>query len=302
MQSDGHLVQYLVNTPDTATYSYWASGTAGVGENVTLNFADDGLLYLLNSNVSVKNISRGGFPKDGRINLMKIDMDVARVLIYRNHVWAYKKISENGNVELCEEVAPRLFTYAELEQVTNGFKEDVDKGAFGIVYKGTIPKNQKVVAMKRLEKVLVEGEREFQTEMKVIEKTHHHNLVRLLGYCLDGPNRLLVYEYMSNGSLADILLTADNQPSWDEGVRIARDIARGILYLHEECETQIIHCDIKPQNIPLDECRCAKISDFELSKLLKQDQNNTFIGIRGTRSYVAPEWHRKLLVTVKADI
>ena len=83
---------------------------------------------------------------------------------------------------------------------------------------------------------------------------------------------------------------------------IALDVAKGILYLHQECETQIIHCDIKPQNVLMDEFMCAKISDFGLAKLLMRDQTNTFTRIRETRWFVAPEWHRKLLVTVKADV
>ncbi|KDO38717.1 hypothetical protein CISIN_1g0381681mg, partial [Citrus sinensis] len=145
-------------------------------------------------------------------------------------------------------------------------------------------------------------EREFQTEMKVIGRTHHRNLVRLLGYSLEVSKKILVYEYMSNGSLADILFNPEKQPNWVERMGIARDIARGILYLHDECETQIIHCDIKPQNILMDENRCAKISDFGLAKLMKPDQTRTFTGIRGTRGYVAPEWHRNLPITVKADV
>jgi serine/threonine protein kinase len=202
-----------------------------------------------------------------------------------------------------DDFAPRSFTYSELEKVTDGFREEIGRGAFGSVFKGALWNGQKAVAVKRLEKVLAEGEREFQTEMKVIGRTHHRNLVRLLGYCHDGSHRLLVYEYMSNGSLADILFTPEKQPCWDERMGIARNVARGILYLHEECEQQIIHCDIKPQNILMDESGCAKISDFGLAKLLKPDQTKTFTaGIRGTKGYVAPEWHRKLPITVKADV
>ncbi|KAL9459426.1 hypothetical protein AB3S75_002762 [Citrus x aurantiifolia] len=110
--------------------------------------------------------------------------------------------------------------------------------------------------------MLAEGEREFQTEMKAIGRTHHRNLVRLLGYSFDVSNKILVYEYMSNGSLADVLFTPEKQPNWVERMGIACSIARGILYLHDECESQIIHCDIKPQNILMDENRYAKISDF----------------------------------------
>jgi serine/threonine protein kinase len=165
-----------------------------------------------------------------------------------------------------------------------------------------IGNSQKLVAVKKLEKIAAEGEKEFQTEMKVIGRTHHRNLVRLLGHCLDGPKKLLVYEYMSNGSLADVLFTPERKPHWEERMGIARNIAQGFRYLHEECDTQIIHCDIKPQNILMDEFMCPKISDFGLAKLLQQDQSKTSTGIRGTKGYVAPEWHRKMPITVKADV
>ncbi|KAL4599554.1 hypothetical protein ACB092_11G134900 [Castanea dentata] len=227
---------------------------------------------------------------------------ISAIAIYKNRVRAYRRVSNSGSVDLSMDVSLRSFTYSDLEKMTNGFKEELGRGSFGTVYKGTIWNGQKIVAVKRLEKVLTEGEREFQTEMKVIGRTHHKNLVRLLGYCHDGENRLLVYEYMSNGSLADILFKPEKKLFWDERIEIARNIAKGILYLHEECESQIIHCDIKPQNILMDEYRCPKISDFGLAKLLKPDQTNTFTGIRGTKGYVAPEWHRNQPVTIKADV
>ena len=204
--------------------------------------------------------------------------------------------------ELNDDIALRPYTYEELEKITNNFTDEVGRGALGTVYKGVILASQKPVAVKRLEKVAAEGEKEFQTELKVIGKTHHKNLVRLLGYCLDGPKRLLVYEYMSNGSLADVLFTPDGKPCWEERMRIARNIARGFLYLHEDCDTQIIHCDIKPQNILMDKYMCPKIADFGFAKLLKADQTRTPTGFRGTRGYVAPEWHRKMPITVKADV
>ncbi|XP_021692398.2 G-type lectin S-receptor-like serine/threonine-protein kinase LECRK3 [Hevea brasiliensis] len=227
---------------------------------------------------------------------------ISGFLLYKSRAQPYKRINANENIVLCEEVAPRSFTFAELEEITDGFREEIGRGSFGTVYKGLVSSTQKVAAVKRLEGVVSQGEKEFQTEVKVIGKTHHKNLVRLLGYCNEGPNRLLVYEYMSNGSLADLLFSPEKRPCFTERVEIARNIARGILYLHEECETQIIHCDIKPQNILIDEYRSPKISDFGLAKLLKPDQTKTFTGIRGTRGYVAPEWHRKLPVTVKADV
>ncbi|KAL5555690.1 hypothetical protein UlMin_037926 [Ulmus minor] len=228
---------------------------------------------------------------------------ISVVVLYKSKFWAYKRIRRNSDdVEMSEEVGPRLYTFEELEIMTDGFKEEIGRGSFGTVYKGTVLSSQKLVAVKRLEKVLEEGEREFQNEMRAIGRTNHRNLVHLLGYCHEGPKRLLVYEYMSNGSLANMLFATEARPCWDERLGIACGIARGILYLHEECETQIIHCDIKPENILMDENRRAKISDFGLAKLLKPDQTRTFTGIRGTRGYVAPEWHRRLPITVKADV
>ncbi|RVW85358.1 G-type lectin S-receptor-like serine/threonine-protein kinase LECRK3 [Vitis vinifera] len=273
------------------------------------SLSDSNILFV---KVGSPEVSRQGSKKELRTNILVISVSLASftliilaisgVLIHRKNLWAYKKISETGNVGLTEDVALRSFTYMELEKVTNCFKEEIGKGASGTVYKGAISNGQRIVAVKKQEKVLAEWQREFQNELKVLGRTHHRNLVRLLGYCLDGRNRLLVYEYMSNGSLADLLFTPAKQPCWVERVGIALNVAKGILYLHEECETQIIHCDIKPQNILMDEYRCAKISDFGLAKLLMHDQTNTFTGIRGTRGYVAPEWHRKLAVTVKADV
>ncbi|KAK2664480.1 hypothetical protein Ddye_003054 [Dipteronia dyeriana] len=499
MQSDGNLVQYPKNTPDTAPYSYWSSGTYGTGDKVTLNLDVDGSLYLLNATgFKFRNLRRGVNTTRGTILMMRIDWDglfrlysyrvsnssgwsvvwnstgnrcdpkglcglnsfcisndlepgcrclpgfarvyqdnrisgcernftaesckskdkkytleeldntvwedisysvlpqiskeecsqaclvdcnceaalftdgecrkqrlplrygrrvgdsniialikveetskssidgvsptrdgkkeiraniiviiscifgalilvivaIFGIILHRYHVSAYRRIPYNGNTGFCGDIAPRSFSYAELERMTDGFREEIGRGSSGIVYKGTVIMNdgEKFVAAKRLEKVLSTGEKEFQTEIKVIGRAHHRNLLRLLGYSIDGPNKVLVYEYMSNGSLADILFTPEKQLNWVERMGIARDIARGILYLHDECETQIIHCDIKPQNILMDENGCAKISDFGMAKLMKQDQTKTFTGIRGTRGYVAPEWHRKLPVTVKADV
>ncbi|XP_047333608.1 G-type lectin S-receptor-like serine/threonine-protein kinase LECRK3 isoform X2 [Impatiens glandulifera] len=223
-------------------------------------------------------------------------------LFYRSRLNGYRTPPRMGIADLGEDIAPREFSYLELEQITDGFKEELGKGASGVVYKGTLPHNGTSIAVKKLEKVSKEGEMEFLNEMKVIGKTHHRNLLRLIGYCHDGTNKLLAVEFMSNGSLADNLFTPEKRPSWDERIRIALDVVKGILYLHEECETQIIHCDIKPQNILMDEYRVIKISDFGMAKLLQHDQTKTYTAIRGTRGYLAPEWHRNLPITVKADV
>ncbi|XP_043804943.1 G-type lectin S-receptor-like serine/threonine-protein kinase LECRK2 isoform X2 [Manihot esculenta] len=214
----------------------------------------------------------------------------------------YKRLVEHGEDGLTEELKLRLFSYDELKAATNGFREELGKGSFGAVYKGTLYKRKKLVAVKRLEKLVEEGEREFQAEMRAIGRTHHKNLVRLLGYCAVDSKRLLVYEYMSNGSLANLVFNSSGRLSWNQRIKIAIDVAKGIHYLHEECETPIIHCDIKPQNILMDEFWTAKIADFGLAKLLMPDQTRTFTVVRGTRGYLAPEWHKNTPISVKADI
>ncbi|XP_077236570.1 G-type lectin S-receptor-like serine/threonine-protein kinase LECRK4, partial [Tasmannia lanceolata] len=227
---------------------------------------------------------------------------ISAFLIYRHRVYRYKKLEEARNFSLTEEIALRFFSYEDLLKATDGFKEELGKGAFGTVYKGSLSIGGRAIAVKRLEKVIEEGEREFRAETRAIGRTHHRNLVRLLGFCDEGSHRLLVYEYMCNGSLANLIFKAQIRPDWNERVRIAIDVARGILYLHEDCEPHIIHCDIKPQNILMDDSWTAKISDFGLAKLLMPNQTRTFTQIRGTRGYVAPEWHRNKPISVKADV
>lgn len=195
------------------------------------------------------------------------------------------------------------FTYKELEVITGGFKEELGEGAFGKVYKGVLTtENEKPVAVKKLYKAVNEGEQEFKAEISAIGRTNHKNLVQLLGFCNEGEHRLLVYEYMSNGSLADFLFRKSRRPNWYKRMQIAFGTARGLFYLHEECKSQIIHCDIKPQNILLDDTFNARISDFGLAKLLKTDQTQTTTAIRGTKGYVAPEWFKNLPITAKVDV
>ncbi|XP_074337484.1 G-type lectin S-receptor-like serine/threonine-protein kinase LECRK3 [Apium graveolens] len=194
------------------------------------------------------------------------------------------------------------FTNNELVEATDGFKEELGRGSFGIVYKGLIHMSSTViVAVKKIDRLVQDGAREFKTEVTAIAQTHHRNLVRLIGFCEEEDHRLLVYEYMVNGSLA-ALIFGSAKPSWAQRIQIALGIARGLAYLHEECNTQIIHCDIKPQNILLDEDYNARISDFGLAKLLMLNQSRTNTGIRGTKGYVAPEWFRNTAITVKVDV
>ncbi|CAO2837225.1 unnamed protein product [Amaranthus hypochondriacus] len=195
------------------------------------------------------------------------------------------------------------FRYKELKHATDGFKEEIGRGAFGVVYKGKLARGGPplLIAVKKLDRMSNDADKEFDAEVNIIGQTHHKNLVRFIGFCKEEDQRLLVYEYMSNSTVADYLF-GDLRPSWTARIQIAKGIARGLLYLHEECSKQIIHCDIKPQNILLDEYHNARISDFGLAKLLALNQTHTNTAIRGTKGYVAPEWFRNKPITVKVDV
>nr|XP_010931037.2 G-type lectin S-receptor-like serine/threonine-protein kinase LECRK3 [Elaeis guineensis] len=215
-------------------------------------------------------------------------------------------------IAMSEGMAPRSFSYSELRRATNGFSVQLGKGGFGTVFKGTLSDGETTIAVKKLdkaqeekrrsEKMVKRGERAFHMEIKVIGKTHQRNLIRLLGFCHEGSNRLLVYEYTSNGSLADLIFDPERWPRWTERVRIASDVAKDILYLHEGCEKPIIHSDIKPQNILMDENGTAKISSFGLAKRLMPTQTRTMTDRRGTPGYVAPEWNGDTAITAKVDV
>ncbi|CAN6912573.1 unnamed protein product [Brassica oleracea] len=198
----------------------------------------------------------------------------------------------------------RVFTYRDLVVATGDFVEELGRGAFGIVYKGVLKvsgDSEVNVAVKKLDRVAQESEKEFKNEVKVIGQIHHKNLVKLIGFCDEGQSRLIVYELLPNGTLAGFLFRRP-RPSWEDRRRIAVEVARGILYLHEECSEQIIHCDIKPQNILLDEHNNPRISDFGLAKLLMINQTHTLTNIRGTKGYVATEWFRNSPITSKVDV
>ncbi|RDX63294.1 putative receptor protein kinase ZmPK1, partial [Mucuna pruriens] len=220
-------------------------------------------------------------------------------------VWCFlvrNNADEQGYV-LAAETGFRKFSYSELKQATKGFSEEVGRGAGGTVYKGVLS-DERVVAIKRLHEVANQGESEFLAEVSIIGRLNHMNLIGMLGYCAEGKYRLLVYEYMENGSLSQNLKSCSNVLDWSKRYNIALGTAKGLAYLHEECLEWVLHCDIKPQNILLDSDYQPKVADFGLSKLLNRNNidNSTFSRIRGTRGYMAPEWVFNLAITSKVDV
>ncbi|XP_019251458.1 PREDICTED: rust resistance kinase Lr10-like [Nicotiana attenuata] len=187
---------------------------------------------------------------------------------------------------------PTRYTYADIKKITNMFHERLGEGAYGVVYKGTLS-NEIHVAVEVLNDSIGNGE-EFINEVAAMGKIHHFNVVRLVGYCADGFRNALVYEYLPNQSLDKFIFPASSKDhitlNWKKLHDIAMGIAKGLEYLHQGCDQQILHFDIKPQNILLDHNLNPKISDFGLAKLCSKEKSVvTMTEARGTMGYIAPE-------------
>ncbi|KAJ1703975.1 hypothetical protein LUZ63_003754 [Rhynchospora breviuscula] len=194
------------------------------------------------------------------------------------------------------------FTYSDLKRMTNNFSERLGRGAFGSVFKGTLP-NSAYVAVKRLEGPLQVGEKQFRNEVSTIGIVQHFNLVRLRGLCCERNKRLLVYDYMENGSLDKKLFHGSSTVlDWKRRYQIALGAARGLAYLHESCVDCIIHCDVKPENILLDELFVPKVADFGMAKLVGREFSRVLTTLRGTIGYLAPEWISGVAISAKADV
>ncbi|KAJ7960004.1 Cysteine-rich receptor-like protein kinase [Quillaja saponaria] len=215
-----------------------------------------------------------------------------------------KRVPRGNILGATELRGPVSYSYKDLKSATKNFSEEtkLGEGGFGEVYKGTL-KNGKVVAVKKL--ALGQSSRvdaTFESEVKLISNVHHRNLVRLLGCCSKGPERLLVYEYMENSSL-DKFLFGERRGSlnWKQRYDIILGTARGLAYLHEEFHVCIIHRDIKTSNILLDDYLQPRIADFGLARLLPEDKTHLSTQFAGTLGYTAPEYAIHGQLSEKAD-
>ncbi|XP_031118486.1 G-type lectin S-receptor-like serine/threonine-protein kinase SD2-5 [Ipomoea triloba] len=197
---------------------------------------------------------------------------------------------------------PTRFTYKDLKDATNNFRDKLGHGGFGSVYLGVL-RDGTQLAVKKLESIS-QGKKEFRAEVSIIGSIHHLHLVRLKGFCAEETHKLLAYEYMANGSLDSWLFRDNNEflLDWDTRFSIALGTAKGLAYLHEECDVKIMHCDIKPENVLLDDHFHAKVSDFGLAKLMTREQSHVFTTLRGTRGYLAPEWIKNCAISEKSDV
>ncbi|XP_060670419.1 probable LRR receptor-like serine/threonine-protein kinase At1g56140 [Ziziphus jujuba] len=232
-------------------------------------------------------------------------LSILFILMISYVVQRRKKSKTNDNEELLGlDVRPFTFSYNELKMATNNFSSDnkLGEGGFGPVYKGTL-RDGRVVAVKQLSETSHQGKNQFVTEIATISAVQHRNLVKLYGCCLDGNNRLLVYEYMENKSLDQALLGNNSlNLNWSSRYSICLGIARGLAYLHEESRLQIVHRDVKASNILLDSDLIPKISDFGLARLNDNEKTHISTRVGGTVGYLAPEYAMHGYLTDKTDV
>ncbi|XP_047334384.1 probable serine/threonine-protein kinase PBL7 [Impatiens glandulifera] len=205
-------------------------------------------------------------------------------------------------------IAAQTFTFRELAAATRNFRPEclIGEGGFGRVYKGRLESTGQVVAVKQLDRNGLQGNREFLVEVLMLSLLHHPNLVNLIGYCADGDQRLLVYEFMALGSLEDHLheRPPDREPlDWNTRMKIAAGAAKGLEYLHDKANPPVIYRDLKSSNILLGEAFYPKLSDFGLAKLGPVG-DNTHVSTRvmGTYGYCAPEYAMTGQLTLKSDV
>ncbi|XP_015159995.1 glycerophosphodiester phosphodiesterase protein kinase domain-containing GDPDL2-like [Solanum tuberosum] len=231
-----------------------------------------------------------GFSIVTRVILFPCIVVFLMIELRRRHLSIYDAIESFLHGE--NNFAPIRYSNSNIRKMTRNFKEKLGQGGYGSVYKGKLQSGPNV-AVKILSKPKADGQ-DFINEVATIGRIHHVNIVQLIGYCAERCKRALVYDFMPNGSLEKYITPqdggADQLLSWDRKFEIALGVARGIEYLHRGCDFQILHFDIKPHNILLDENFIPKLSDFGLAKSYPTDKSIvTLTPARGTIGYAAPE-------------
>ncbi|BAT88890.1 hypothetical protein VIGAN_05253200, partial [Vigna angularis var. angularis] len=205
-------------------------------------------------------------------------------------------------------ISSKIISYREICAATQNFHADnmIGEGGFGRVYKGHLKTTNQNVAVKQLDRNGFQGTREFLVEVLILSLLHHPNLVNLIGYCAEGEHRILVYEYMVNGSLEDHLLDLPEGAKaldWHTRMKIAEGAAKGLEYLHDQANPPVIYRDFKASNILLDENFNPKLSDFGLAKLGPTgDKKHVSTRVMGTYGYCAPEYASTGQLTTKSDV
>ncbi|KAH0727022.1 hypothetical protein KY284_002887 [Solanum tuberosum] len=275
------------------SYNYFEAGSRGTHKSITNGIiigatAGGAVLLILSVIIGVLVCQK------------KRDQEAVRK---SNPFATWDSIKDSGGVPQLTGV--KCFTFEELKKYTNNFSESnyIGSGGYGKVYKGTLPDGQ-LIAIKRAEQASKQGALEFKTEIEILSRFHHKNVVSLVGFCFRQGEQMLVYEFIPNGSLKESLSGKSGiKLDWKRRLRIALGAARGLQYLHDHVDPPIIHRDIKSNNILLDERLNAKVADFGLSKTMcEPDKGYVSTQVKGTMGYMDPEYYTTQQLTEKSDV
>ncbi|CAN6334919.1 unnamed protein product [Urochloa humidicola] len=259
-----------------------------------------------------------GISSSSSKNRIVIGVSVGSVLIFTFigfSIWVLLRWRRRKEAKLHEETramedefergtGPKRFRYGELAIATDNFSDGqkLGEGGFGSVYRGFLKEMNLHVAIKRVSKGSTQGRKEYASEVKIISRLRHRNLVQLIGWCHGRGDLLLVYELMPNGSLDKHLYSSDNRLLWPLRYKIVLEIASAVLYLHEEWEQCVLHRDIKPSNVMLDASFNAKLGDFGLARLIDHARGSYTTVPAGTLGYMDPECRGRGRATIQSDV
>ncbi|KAF8388903.1 hypothetical protein HHK36_025584 [Tetracentron sinense] len=271
--------------------------------------ASSGLTFVLRRNVDANLCTKDICKKSKKI-IIPVVLSITSVLVLLIALvvlWSLRKRRQQAaKTDVNEKNGSMVsnysqFSYSEVVSITHDFQKVIGRGGFGTVYHGYLKDNTEV-AVKMLSLSSTQGSKEFQTEAKLLMRVYHRNLASFVGYCNEGSNMALIYEYMANGNLEDYL-TGEDALSWEKRLRIAVDAAQGLEYLHTGCKPPIVHRDVKTANILLDEKLQGKIADFGLSKVFP-NESGTHVStiVVGTTGYLDPEYYISNKLNEKSDV
>ncbi|KAI4375588.1 hypothetical protein MLD38_013442 [Melastoma candidum] len=314
MQNLSYVVDLRLRLPEWVTFGFSAAtGNATAAHTVSAwNFSSnlEGESIIIGPASRTKRIGKGmtvGITIALGIGFVGI---LAMILLW----WRHQRRTSEKNEEImlrymgdgCPgSTGPKKFSYAELVKATENFKPEskLGEGGFGGVYKGYIKSVNIHVAVKRVSRGSKQGVKEYASEVKVISRLRHRNLVQLIGWCHDKQDELLlVYEFMANGSLDFHLYDSDSVFPWEMRYQVARGLASVLLYLHEEWEQCVLHRDIKSSNVMLDSEFNAKLGDFGLARMIDHAKRSPTTALAGTFGYMAPECARTFRATKETDV
>ncbi|KAL8472743.1 hypothetical protein ACS0TY_029827 [Phlomoides rotata] len=289
-----------------------------LSKNLPTNLtSDNGVCNARVSSDSARGIIIGTIA--GGSLLVVVVVGVCMICLYRNKMRALPKFDEKGHTisknaiysiasienVVTKSISIQSFTLEYIETAIQSYKTQIGEGGFGSVYRGTLPDGQEV-AVKVRSATSTQGTREFDNELNFLSAIRHENLVPLIGYCCENDQQILVYPFMSNGSLQDRLYGAAAKRKildWPTRLSIALGAARGLTYLHTYSDRCVIHRDVKSSNILLDHSMCAKVADFGFSKYAPQEgDSGTSLEVRGTAGYMDPEYYSTHHLSAKSDV